>query len=167
MKNFTALPTANEEWGFWGTSTANGYDAELTWATTSKFLAKHFELTAEETRTVLDSRFGRHLADDLSFIKNGPTTEAAITAHLTKRIADTKWRASFESTITAETGKKFQRKATLTKDELFAKIAKEELHIDTLVERKSGDDFHEVAVWTVKAALEAAYQAGLNAKKGA
>ena len=52
-------------------------------------------------------------------------------------------------------------------DKLFADIAKEHLLIDTLVESKSGDDFHEVAVWTVKAALEAAYQAGLNAKKGA
>ena len=45
-------------------------------------------------------------------------------------------------------------------------IAREHLHIETLETRKSGSlDFHEVAVWNVAAALEAAYQAGLAARK--
>lgn len=35
----------------------------------------------------------------------------------------------------------------------------------TLQTQKSGDDFKEVAVWSVKAALEAAYQAGIEAAK--
>ncbi len=164
MKNFTALPTTNKEWGFWGTCEQQGYKTKLAWTTTSKFLAKHFDLTAEETRTVLDARFGRHLADDFSFIKGGPKTAAAIEAHLLKRITDAGWKASFETSITSETGKVFPR---ITKEQIFARIAKEELHIDTLVESKSGDDFHEVAVWTVKAALEAAYEAGRASKKGA
>ena len=49
-------------------------------------------------------------------------------------------------------------------DRLLANIAREHLHIETLAERKSDRlDFHEVAVWSVKAALEAAYQAGIAA----
>jgi len=49
-------------------------------------------------------------------------------------------------------------------DELFAAIAKATLRIDTLETRKSDSlDFHDVAVWSVKAALEAAYRAGLAA----
>ena len=168
MKNFTALPTANEEWGFWGTSVQNGYNAELTWDVTSKFLAERFELTAEETRTVLDSRFGRHLADDLSFAKYGPHSAVSIIAHLTNRTADKKWLASIEKSITAETGKKFTRKPTVTKDQLFTQIAAQHLHIETLETRNSDSlDFHDTAVWSIKAALEAAYEAGRNVKKGA
>ncbi len=50
---------------------------------------------------------------------------------------------------------------------LLAAIAKEQLHIDTLETRRSDSlDFHDVAVWSVKAALEAAYRAGLDAAKG-
>ena len=41
------------------------------------------------------------------------------------------------------------------------RIAKEHLGLETLKTRKSdGLDFHDLAVWQVKAALEAAYQAG-------
>lgn len=54
-----------------------------------------------------------------------------------------------------------------TVDELLAAIAKATLHIDTLETRNSdGLDFHDVAVWSVKDALEAAYSAGLSAGKG-
>ena len=45
-------------------------------------------------------------------------------------------------------------------NELFTKIAQEHLNFETLEERKCGLDFKEVAVWTVKSALEAAYEAG-------
>ena len=46
-------------------------------------------------------------------------------------------------------------------------IARQHLHIETLETRKSGGlDFHEVAVWNVAAALEAAYQAGKAAAGG-
>jgi len=45
-------------------------------------------------------------------------------------------------------------------------IAKKTLHVDTLETRKSDSlDFHDVAVWSVKAALEAAYRAGLATAK--
>lgn len=47
---------------------------------------------------------------------------------------------------------------------LLAQIAKDHLLFETLDTQKSGQDFQEVAVWMVKAALEAAYLAGQNAK---
>jgi hypothetical protein len=47
---------------------------------------------------------------------------------------------------------------------LIDRIARENLLIDTLTERKHDDlDFHEVAVWNVRQALERAYAAGLDA----
>ncbi len=172
MKNFKPLPTNNQDWGFWGTSVRNGYDAALTWNTASPFLAKEFDLTAEQVRDVLDGRFARHLADDLSMIKggegvaNGPSTEKSITAHLALRVADKGWRDCFENAITEITGKNFPRKAPISKDDLFTLIAQKHLNIETLVERKSDSlDFHDVSVLSVKDALEAAYEAGRKARK--
>lgn len=168
MKNFQPVPTSNLKWGFWGTSIHNGYDPEITWDAASRFLAEHFDLTGEEARAVLDNRFGRHLADDLSFIEGGPLSAEAITSHLISRIADKGWRKHFETTIHAETGKTYKRKQPLTKDELFTQIAQQHLRIETLTERKSDSlDFHDVSVWGIKAALEAAYEAGKKARKGA
>ena len=49
-------------------------------------------------------------------------------------------------------------------NELLEQIAQQHLFIDTLQTRSSDSlDFHDVSVWGVKAALEAAYEAGLNA----
>jgi hypothetical protein len=49
------------------------------------------------------------------------------------------------------------------KDEVLAEIARKHLGVPTLEARNSDRlDFHEVAVWEVKAALEAAYQAGAD-----
>jgi hypothetical protein len=46
-------------------------------------------------------------------------------------------------------------------DKIVAAIAKEHLNISTLETRNSDHlDFHELAVWAIKRALEAAYQAG-------
>lgn len=43
----------------------------------------------------------------------------------------------------------------------LTEIANEHLSIETLDERKSDSlDFHDVSVWGVKAALEAAFEAG-------
>jgi hypothetical protein len=172
MTNFIPVRTANEEWGFWGTSIHNGYDAELTWDTACRFLAEHFDLTAEQARDVLDARFGRHLADDLSFIEGkpgiakGPTSAAAITEHLTKRIADKGWCDWFENTIREETGKTYRRK-TQSKDDLFTEIAQRHLGVETLVRRNSDSlDFHDIDVSSIRAALDAAFEAGkAQAKK--
>jgi hypothetical protein len=43
----------------------------------------------------------------------------------------------------------------------IAQIAKHHLGVDTLETRRSdGLDFHDLAVWSIKAALIAAYEAG-------
>lgn len=99
MTNFEPLPTENECFGFWGTSVANGYDAPMAWDAASRVLAEALNLMPEETRDLLDARLGRHLSDDLSFIKGGTTTTQAITNHVKMRIADRKWRGYFESAL--------------------------------------------------------------------
>ncbi len=48
-------------------------------------------------------------------------------------------------------------------DKIIAQIAKEELFLETLETQRSGEDFHEHAVWCIKEALTKAYQAGLEA----
>jgi len=50
--------------------------------------------------------------------------------------------------------------------EVVARIAQEILGLDTLETRSSGAlDFSDQAAWTLRAALEAAYNAGLAARK--
>ena len=50
-------------------------------------------------------------------------------------------------------------------DTLLADIAQKHLGIETLETRKSDSlDFHEVAVWNLKEALEAAYRAGQESR---
>jgi hypothetical protein len=49
-------------------------------------------------------------------------------------------------------------------NETLTKIAETHLGIKTLMTQRSDSlDFHDLAVWQVKEALEAAYQAGLSA----
>ena len=49
-------------------------------------------------------------------------------------------------------------------DTLLTRIALDHLFVDTLETRKSDRlDFHEVSVWAIKSALEAAFKAGVEA----
>ena len=82
MNTRTILPTANEVWGLWGTAGHNGYDQEMTWEAASDALATAFNLNPEQVRNLLDARFGRHLADDLSFIPGGPVSREIIEQHI-------------------------------------------------------------------------------------
>lgn len=51
-----------------------------------------------------------------------------------------------------------------TNKAILAEIAKEHLSIDTFDSRKSDRlDFHDLAVWSIEQALDAAFQAGLDA----
>jgi hypothetical protein len=82
------------------------------------------------------------------------------------RITDAGWRKSFETAITEVTGKAFPRAAAPTKDELFSLIAERHLNIETLETRNAdGLDFHDLAVWSLKDALDAAFEAGRKAGK--
>lgn len=49
--------------------------------------------------------------------------------------------------------------------EVVEKIGRDVMGLETLEQRKSDSlDFHDMAVWTMKAALEAAYAAGRASK---
>lgn len=49
-------------------------------------------------------------------------------------------------------------------DQFLTEIAKKHLNIETLETRKSDSlDFHDVAVWCLKDALQEAYEAGFKA----
>ena len=48
-------------------------------------------------------------------------------------------------------------------EQLVTQIAQQHLDVETLETRRSDRlDFHDLAVWSLKAALEAAYQAGVE-----
>ena len=52
------------------------------------------------------------------------------------------------------------------RDKVLEKIAQDILYLETLETRMADcDDFKELAVWNIKAALEAAYKAGQESKK--
>ena len=52
------------------------------------------------------------------------------------------------------------------RDKTLAEIAAKHLHLETLETRKSDSlDFHDMAVWSIKAALEAAYEAGRQSRE--
>ena len=58
-----------------------------------------------------------------------------------------------------------QKKANAKRDQELTRIAMKFLDLDTLETRGSGDqDFREHAVWCIEMALQAAYEAGRNAK---
>jgi hypothetical protein len=47
------------------------------------------------------------------------------------------------------------------RDTILAEIARQHLHLAPLESRNSDSlDFHDLAVWSIKAALEAAFEAG-------
>jgi hypothetical protein len=51
-----------------------------------------------------------------------------------------------------------------TRDQQLHQIARDHLFIETLETRSSDSlDFHDVSVWAIKTALQAAFKAGSNA----
>lgn len=50
-----------------------------------------------------------------------------------------------------------------TRDDTIASIAKRLLDVESLQTTRTSADFREIAVWSVKEALEAAYEAGQKA----
>ena len=52
------------------------------------------------------------------------------------------------------------------KTKTLERIAREQLDLETLEQRKSDHlDFHDLAVWQIRAALDAAYEAGRQARR--
>jgi hypothetical protein len=52
------------------------------------------------------------------------------------------------------------------RDKTLAEIAARHLHLETLETRNSDSlDFHDMGVWSIRQALEAAYEAGRQSRK--
>ncbi len=81
MTNNSILPTENEAWGFWGTM---GEQAAAAWPIA--FAAIQHATSADDNavRAFLDSRHGRHFADEVS---NHLHAGAALTDAIAKAIA--------------------------------------------------------------------------------
>ena len=80
----STLPTANEAWGFYGTS-GTFADAEAAWAIAFPAVVAATEGTAEGVRDFLDSRHGRHFADDVhNGVHAGLDLAGAIEAAITR-----------------------------------------------------------------------------------
>ena len=63
MTTTTQIPaTQNEAWGFWGTMTEN---ATAAWPMAMTAIAEATGQPLDAVRTFLDSRHGRHFADDV------------------------------------------------------------------------------------------------------
>ena len=98
MTNST-LPTRNQAWGFSG-STAGFTDADAAWSIACPAVAEATGATAEGVRDFLDSRHGRHFADD---VHNGIHAKLALEAAIDAAI--TRWMGwTISRTTSRETG---------------------------------------------------------------
>ncbi len=92
-------PSDNQGWGFFGTL-AHHTDADAAWPLAMTAIADATGCTPDEVRAFLDSRHGRHFADDVAnaLVEGRPLAEAIATA-------TTKWMGWTISRATArETG---------------------------------------------------------------
>jgi hypothetical protein len=80
----TTLPTENTAWGFWGTISrqeVTQVDPEAAWAKAMRAIAEVTTMPESAVRDFLDSRHGRHFADDVTNgLARGLGLEAAIDA---------------------------------------------------------------------------------------
>ncbi len=91
------LATKNEDWGFWGTMHEH---ATAAWPIASTAIATATGCEPEQVRAFLDSRHGRHFADD---VQNGLFVGASLNDAIDQATA--KWMGWTIGRITAkETG---------------------------------------------------------------
>jgi hypothetical protein len=80
MSATTIRSTNNPEWGFWGTMRHHADPAEA-WPIAMRAVGKATNCPDHAVRDFLDSRYGRHFADDVSNgLLNGLALPAAIDA---------------------------------------------------------------------------------------
>ncbi|VVS96061.1 hypothetical protein [Erythrobacter sp. EC-HK427] len=78
------LPTRNEAWGFFGT-TAEFTDADAAWSIATAKIAEATYASEDGVRDFLDSRHGRHFADDVhNAVKSGLPIDEAIDAAIVR-----------------------------------------------------------------------------------
>ena len=99
MTNTSIPQTQNPEWGFFGTVSHHG-DAEIAWPIAINTIGDATQLPAETVAIFLDSRDGRHFADDVA---NELTTGKALASAI--EAATARWMGWRISARTAhETG---------------------------------------------------------------
>ena len=81
----TTLSTRNADWGFFGTIRHHA-DPDAAWPIASQAIARATEASPEGVRDFLDSRHGRHFADDVA---NGIVKEKALEAAIDAAV--TRW----------------------------------------------------------------------------
>ena len=80
----TILPTTNHDWGFWGAINYHADPSEV-WPSAMKRIAIATGCPNTAVRAFLDSRHGRHFADDVANgLFDGKATEPAIEAAVEK-----------------------------------------------------------------------------------
>jgi hypothetical protein len=87
MTNLAIPTTENPEWGFFGTMTrqASASSAEAAWSTAVTAIVAATTCTPDEVRVFLDSRYGRHFADDVSgYLLANQSIPAAIRSAVTR-----------------------------------------------------------------------------------
>jgi hypothetical protein len=94
------LPTNNSEWGFFGTL-AHHADADAAWPLAMKAVGRATGCSERAVRDFLDSRYGRHFADDVANgLLAGRAIEEAIDMAVTRWMGWTiSWRTSRETGI--------------------------------------------------------------------
>jgi hypothetical protein len=158
MERLAETPrTRNREWGFFGTCASNGHaDPEAAWDEAMATLTDskgRFRLEAEDARNLLDATWGRHLADQV--------VGQEIAETMNDLAANHGWARDARNFVRKYINPSLAPIAPLTREQEIEEIAKRVLKIETLGTRNSDAlDFHELAVWTIQAALDAAYEAG-------
>ena len=80
MANTSIPQTQNREWGFFGTMSHHA-DPERAWDIALAFIAGTTGCSPDATRAFLDSRYGRHFADEVSnHLAAGKALASAINA---------------------------------------------------------------------------------------
>jgi len=149
--------TRNRQWGFFGTCASNGHaDPEAAWDEAMATLTDRqgrFSLAPEDARDLLDASWGRHLADQVVGREIGKAINDLAANH--------GWAQDALHFVRKHINPSLPRTTPLTREQEIADIARRILRIETLETRKSDSlDFHELAVWTIREALDAAYKAG-------
>jgi hypothetical protein len=164
------LPTQNEEWGVWGAAGQAGLAQPTVWRAMFEALLDGIEgITPDQVRFALDARWGRHAVDSLSFLSvPDQSRPAAIYQHMLVHLsarADRTLFATLEQMDSCDTSKLRRRhlddKPADEPGRVVLDLARKHFGVETLRER-GGDslDIHEAGVWSIEAALRAAYEAG-------
>lgn len=95
MTNSPILPTANEAWGFWGTM---GADATAAWPLAFAAIQEATGEDADAVRAFLDSRHGRHFADDVQGFQTTLYLKDAVPAAVARWMGWTISRATSRDT---------------------------------------------------------------------